>query len=120
MEKTLLVVAMLLAVAMFSSCTGYSSLNYKTLNETHVVLDKANFEVIGQAEGSWSAEYVLGFGGYKKETLKENAIQQMYKNANLKSSQAIINVNYSTSVRTVLGFYTEYTVTAYGTIIEFK
>ena len=120
MKKTLLVVAMLLAVAMFSSCTGYNFLNYKTLNETHVVLDKANFEVIGQAEGSWSAEYVLGFGGYKKETLKENAIQQMYKNANLKSSQAIINVNYSTSVRTVLGFYTEYTVTAYGTIIEFK
>ncbi len=120
MKKILLVVAMLLAVAMFSSCTGYNFLNYKTLNETHVVLDKANFVVVGQAEGSWSAEYVLGFGGYKTATLKENAIQQMYKNANLKSSQAIINVNYSTSVRTVLGFYTERTVTAYGTIIEFK
>ena len=57
-----------------------------------------------------------------REELKKILQERLkkYKNANLKSSQAIINVNYSTSVRTVLGFYTEYTVTAYGTIIEFK
>ena len=54
------------------------------------------------------------------KVIGDNAVEQMYKNANLKSSQAIINVNYSTSVRTVLGFYTQRTVTAYGTIIEFR
>ena len=45
---------------------------------------------------------------------------RMYKNANLRGSQTIINVSYSTARRSILGIYVEKTVTAYGTIIEFK
>lgn len=120
MKKMLLIAAMVFGMVVMSSCSGYNRMTYNTMNQTHVLLDKANFEVVGQVEGSFTAEYVLYIGGYSKSALKDNAVEQMYKNANLKGSQTIVNINFSTSVRTVLGFYSEYTVTAYGTVIEFK
>ena len=117
MKKMLLIAAMVFGMVVMSSCSGYNRMTYNTMNQTHVLLDKANFEVVGQVEGSFT---VLCIGGYSKSALKDNAVEQMYKNANLKGSQTIVNINFSTSVRTVLGFYSEYTVTAYGTVIEFK
>ena len=42
----------------------------------------------------------------------------MMKNAKLKDGQAIININYTTSVANMI-LYAEKNVTAYGTIIEF-
>ncbi|MBR1834899.1 MAG: heavy metal-binding domain-containing protein [Bacteroidales bacterium] len=120
MKKILVIVAMGIAMVLFAGCTGYNRMTYNTMNQTKVVLDKANFEVIGQVEGVYSTEYIFGIGGHTKAAMRENAAQQMYKNANLRGSQAIINVTYSTSHRTILGVYSEYTVTAYGTVIEFK
>ena len=43
----------------------------------------------------------------------------MFQKANLKDGQAIANITYTTSVKTILGIYTEMTVTAHGNIIEF-
>ena len=47
-------------------------------------------------------------------------MSEMYKNANIKGSQAIINANVQYKASTVLGVYSKVTAIANGTIIEFK
>ena len=120
MKKLVLLASLCLAVVMFTSCIGTNSMTYNTLNQTEVILSQNNFNVVGTAEGSYTVHYVFGLGGSSKSAIRENAVQQMYKNANLRGSQTIINVSSSTSRRSILGIYVEKTVTAYGTIIEFK
>jgi len=86
--------------------------------ETQVVLDQANFKVVGQAQGTAKASYIFGIGGLSKKSLKGNAVADMYKNANLTGSQAIINVNFKQRASVILiAGQVEYTAT--GTIIEF-
>ena len=120
MKKLVLLAGMMLAVVMFSSCLGTNRMTYNALSQTEVVLAQNNFNVVGTAEGSYSVTYIFGLGGTSRSAVRENAVQQMYKNANLRGSQTIINISYSTSSRTVLGIYTQKVVTAYGTSIEFK
>ena len=120
MKKLIILVAICTSILFFSGCAGMKDMTYNTMNRTEVVLSQNNFKVIGQAEGTTYATYIFGIGGYNKKRLQENAVQQMYKNANLTGSQTIINVNYTSTVKSVLGVYTKRQVTAYGTIIEFK
>ena len=54
-----------------------------------------------------------------RTSLKDNAVNQMYRNADLKDGQAVININTTVSIYTVLGVYTEKSATAYGTVIQF-
>ena len=57
----------------------------------------------------------------KKKALETNAISEMYKNAQLKGNQQIINVTTTTSVETwALGIYVKYRASAHGYIIEFE
>ena len=81
-------------------------------------MDKANFTVIGTANGSAKASYVFGIGGLSRKSLKGNAIADMYKNANLTGSQAIINVTFKQRASKIL-VYSKIEYTASGTIIEF-
>ena len=120
MKKLALLASLCFAVVMFTSCLGTNKMTYNTLNQTEGVLTQNNFNVVGTAEGSYSVSYIFGLGGTSRSAVRENAVQQMYKNANLRGSQTIINVSYSTARRNILGIYVEKTVTAYGTIIEFK
>ena len=120
MKKLVLLASLCLAVVMFSSCLGTNHMTYNALSQTEVVLTQSNFNVVGTVEGSHTVSYIFGLGGTSKSDIRENAVQQMYKNANLRGSQTIINVSYSTARRSILGIYVEKTVTAYGTIIEFK
>ena len=120
MKKLVLLASLCFAVVMFSSCLGTNKMTYNALSQTEVVLTQNNFNVVGSAEGSYSVSYIFGLGGTSRSAVRENAVQQMYKNANLRGSQTIINVSYSTSSRTIFGIYTQKVVTAYGTIIEFK
>ena len=83
--------------------------------QTQVVLDKANYDVVGTASGECTQVYILGIGGLSKKSMSE-----MYKNANIKGSQAIINANVQYKASTVLGVYSKVTAIANGTIIEFK
>ena len=87
-------------------------------NDTKVILDKANFNVIGTAVGQASATYVFGIGGLSEQALKSNAIADMYKNANLTGSQAIIDVNFSCESKNIL-VYNQMNWTCQGIIIEF-
>lgn len=108
-----------LSLCLLCSCSAHL---YKTSNhnisETQVVLDKANFTVIGTVSGSASASYILGIGGLSQESLKGNAVTKMYENANLTGSQAIINVTFKQRVSNIL-IYSEVEYTASGSIVEF-
>ena len=103
-----------------SSCAHhmYDVENYN-ISETQVVLNGANFRVVGQVEGSANATYVLYIGGLSKKALKGNALADMYRNANLKGSQTIINVSFKARVSGAPPFYTQIEYTASGVIIEF-
>lgn len=115
----MLLISICAIMVVFTGCSGLHSMTYNTMNRTEVVLSQNNFRVVGPVEGTVSSTYVFGIGGASKKTMRDNAVQQMYKNANLKGSQTIINVNYSSTVKTVLGIYVKKEITAYGTIIEF-
>jgi len=96
--------------------TGYNYNNQE--NRTVVNLNGKNFRVVKSVEASQSATYVLGIGGLTKNNLKNNAVAEMYRNANLTGSQTIINVNVTQSVAFYVVFH-KVNVKAYGTVIEF-
>ena len=82
-----------LVAVLFASCAGINTTPYQNEPvETKVLLSEANYKIVGQAEGEWSATYVFGIGGLSKKSLTNNAISEMYKNANLTGNQQIINV----------------------------
>ncbi len=118
MKKTLLAVLCAVAFAL-TGCTGVSMLNHNSINQTEVVLQKNNYKVVKTVEGTVTSTYVFGIGGYSETSLKDNAVNQMYRNADLKDGQAVININTTVSIYTVLGVYTEKSATAYGTVIQF-
>ena len=108
-----------LSLCLLCSCSAHLyNTNNHNISETQVVLDKANFTVIGTVSGSASAGYLIGIGGLSKKSLKGNAVAKMYENANLTGSQAIINVTFKQRVSSIL-IYSEIEYTASGTIVEF-
>ena len=106
---------------LMSSCGIHqdATSNYNQL-QTQVVLNQANFEVVGTAKGECTQVYIFGIGGMSKESMSHSATSEMHKNANLKGSRAIINSNVQFKYKTILGVYTTVTAIANGTIIEFK
>ena len=110
-----------LVAVLFASCAGLNTTPYShNMPETKLILKEANYKIVGQVEGEWSASYVLGIGGLSKKSLTTNAISEMYKNAQLKGNQQIINVTTTTSVEAWAIFYVKYRTIAHGYIIEFE
>ena len=120
MKKVLLMLVAAMGLLM-SSCGIHqdATSNYNQL-QTQVVLNQANFEVVGTAKGECTQVYIFGIGGMSKKSMSESATSEMHKNATLRGSQAIINSNVNFKYTTILGVYTTVTATANGTIIEFK
>lgn len=107
------------SLCLLCSCSAHLyNISNHNISETQVVLDNANFTVIGKVSGSAKASYVLGIGGLSQKSLKGNAVAAMYENANLTGSQAIINVTFKQRVSSIL-IYSEIEYTASGTIVEF-
>lgn len=120
MKKAIKLVLFSLVAVLFASCAGLNTTNYKdTTAETKVILKEANYKVVGMVEGEYTATYIFGIGGLSKKALKNNAVSEMYKNANLTGSQQIINVTTTTSVETWIGIYTKKRAIARGYVIEF-
>lgn len=121
MKKSILLLCSLFMLLM-TSCMGTASnlIKNQNQNQTSVVLSKNNYKIIGQAKGEVSTRYVLCFGGMQKKNLEANAIAEMTKSANLKGSQALINVNVRESNRIwVGGIIREVYCIATATVIEF-
>lgn len=118
MKKIVLVALCIISITL-TGCVGFGSAAHNSVNQTEVVLQKNNFKIVKNVQGSTQSKYLFGIGGNSSQTLRENALDNMFKEANLKDGQAVINITYTTSTHTVLGVYFEKTVTAYGTVIEF-
>lgn len=118
--KKLLLVAVVAIAMLFTGCSThlYHSSN-SSIARTDVVLSQNNFKVIGQAEGVATITQVLGIGGCSQKQVRSNAVDEMFKNANLKGAQTIVNINVKQTFSGVPPFFVRTTYSATGTIIEF-
>lgn len=122
--KTLKFIGMgLLAVILcvnFQSCAiSQDATRNQNLIQTDIVLNQKNYKVVGSVDGESKQCYVLGIGGLSKKSLRESAMSDMFKKADLKgSARAIINVNVQYKKQFYL-FWAKYKAIANGTIIEF-
>ena len=118
--KKFFIVALALGSLMLSSCAAHlHQVTNNNLTQTETVLTQKNFKVVGQAEGVATATYICGIGGLSKKAIRANAIAELYKAANLKGSQTIINITVKETLGGVVPFWVKDYYTATGTIIEF-
>lgn len=118
MKKYLLICTACVAM-LFTSC-GISRQSSSNLNmaQTEVVLAKKNYKVVGTVTGESQQNYWFGIGGLSHKSVADAAVAEMYRNANLTGSQAIINTSVSYKNKMIL-IYTQAKCQAQGTIIEF-
>ncbi len=120
MKKLFLMSALVAGTLTFSSCGVSNNLtDNRNLNETSVVLSQNNYKIVGQTTGEVTGRYIIGIGNFSKKALRNNAIDQMMKNANLHGSQALTNVTVRSSRRIITPLYVEVTMTATANIVEF-
>ena len=120
--KKLFTICALVAVALsFTGCMGFSSLTATNhnLTQTQVVLSESNFQIVGQAYGEATATYICGFCAVSKQALRNNAINEMTKNANLTGAQTLTNVTVSSSIHMITPLWMEVTYSATANIVEF-
>ena len=105
----------------FTGCIGFSSLTATNhnLTQTQVVLSENNFQVVGQAYGEATATYICGFCAVSKKALRNNAIHEMTKNANLTGAQTLTNVTVSSSIHMITPLWMEVTYSATANIVQF-
>ena len=122
MKKLLSIVAFVAVALSFTGCMGISQMSSANHNitQTHVVLSNNNFEVVGQAQGEATATYICGFCAVSKKALRENAINEMIKNAKLTGSQTLTNVTVNSSVYMITPLWIQTTYTATANIVEFS
>ena len=120
MKKLLSKAAMAVAAALLLVGCGISQnlTSNANLNQTNVVLSQKNFHVVKNVEATASATYVFGIGGLSKKALYNNAVAELTKKADLKGSQALVNVTVKNSGKVIL-FFGKVTYHAEATVIEF-
>ncbi len=87
-------------------------------NVTNVTLASDNFRIINTVDAQVSSRYLFGIGGLSKKALRDNAVAELTKKAQLHGSQALINVTVKQSAK----FFLVYNVVTYyaeGTVIQF-
>lgn len=115
MKRFKLLMAMLVSVVLFAGCSATSNLTQNVnLTQTNVVL----LRIVKNVSSEVSATYVFGIGGMSYKALRENAVANLTKEANLTGSQALINVTVESTTQFAL-IWTKTTFKAYGTVIEF-
>ncbi|MBQ2365891.1 MAG: hypothetical protein II293_01895 [Bacteroidaceae bacterium] len=119
MKKIFATLAIVVATMGLTGCgTAFTASN--NLTQTQVVLSEKNFKVIGQAYGESTATYICGIGGLSQKALRNNAIDVMSRNANLKGAQTLTNITTHTSVKMITPLYVKVTCSATANIVEFK
>lgn len=118
--KTRIFILAILSAILFTGCAGVHSLVQTPIaNSPAVTLSQNNFHVVKHVEATTTTTRVLGIGGLSHKALKQNAVADMMKKANLSGSQAVINITTKVSTRAWTALYVETTITAYGTVVEF-
>ncbi len=107
-------------IALFASCVGLNLSPLVNYQPSNAVISDNNYRIVGEVSGECSQQYIFGFGGMSDKSKESNAIKEMYKNANLKPGQAIININVTYTQQVYfLAIVIKVTSIAHGTIIEF-
>lgn len=121
MKRFIGVISLAVALLVLSGCGVPSFVGGTNQNviQTNINLSDANYRVIGTASGEDTIAYFFGIGGLNTRKPYDNAVAKMYQNANLQGHQAMVNVNVTKYIKSVLGIYMEITTQATGTIIEF-
>jgi hypothetical protein len=118
--KRILYLSLAVICLIVTGC-GINSSNYPNSNaNTNVVIQDGQFRYLRKVQGECEQLYVFGIGGLSKNSIVNNAIQDMYDKANLKDGQVIINI--TTTVGTQIYFpliCSKKRAYAYGTVIEF-
>lgn len=118
--KKVLIAVCVAAMAGLTSCGVSPNLTTnQNQAQTSVVLSQNNYQVKRQVSGESKGIYVFGIGNLKKKALESNAINEMMKNANLRGSQAIVNISVKQNIKMITPIYVEVKVIATGTIVEF-
>ena len=114
--------AMLLCVIVLATGCGIGDNATYNLNttQTTVVLQDNNFDIVKSVKAESTATYICGIGGLSKESLRQNVVSMLTKEANLKGSQALTNVTINYHYETYLFVYQKLTCTAEGTVVQFK
>lgn len=120
MKKLLGCLAMAIMALMLTGC-GISSHVSSNVNNnvTNVVLQDNNYDVVKSVESEVSQSYVFGIGGLSAKALRNNAVSELTKKANLQGSQALINVTVHEDYKFAF-IWAKRTVRASGTVVEFK
>lgn len=118
MKRYLSLGAVTIALLMTSCGISKEAASNLNVSQTEVILAKKNYKVVGTAQGESTQNYWFGIGGMSSKSMKESAIAEMYRNANLSGSRAVINVNVSYKNKMMLIHYKKKAI-ATGTIIEF-
>lgn len=95
--KLVLIGGAIISAIGMTSC-GFSSetTGNKNLTQTEVVLQKANYKVVGTVSAKSEQTYILGFGGLSHKSLGQSAMANLYKEADLLGKpRAVINVSVS-------------------------
>lgn len=100
---------------------GVNSSHYSNSNgNTNVVIQDGQFRYLRKVKGECEQTYIFGIGGLSKNSLANNAIQDMYDNAGLKDGQVIINITTTVSSQVYFPLiYSKRRAMAYGMVIEF-
>jgi hypothetical protein len=117
MKKILLKSSVFIAIAIFiCSCglhSGYMS-DSASLNSGNFTYSKMN------AKGTSTATYVFGFGGLARETLVNDAKQNLLAFNPLQGNQALSNITVNFKMVTYAGIYSKTTCTVTADIVTFK
>ena len=120
--RKLLLAGAVVAMTGMTSCLGLSreATSNNNLVQTEVVLQKANFKVIGSVSAESQQTYIFGIGGMSKKSLGQYAMGDLYKQADLLGkSRALINVTICYKNASYAGVVVKSKAIATGTVIEF-
>ena len=113
-------VAFLSATCLSSCGVNTHLVSNQNLSQTQVLLQNEKFRVLGEASGTARATYIIGIGGLSQKAIMNNAVADMYRQANLSGPQTIVNINVHSHVGGVFPFYYRVTYVASGQIVEFS
>ena len=113
LKSTLVVISAILLTSCSAGHSGYMA--------NSASLSSANFSYIKQnIKGEATATYILGIGGLAKETLVNDAKQNMLAENPLKNNQTLANLTVNFKTSHYLGLYATAKCTVTADIVEFK
>ena len=119
MKKLIIALIIMASALLIQGCGLTSNMTQNhNVNQTSVVLSSNNFHIVKTVSAEVSASYWFGIGGLSRQALKDNAVAELTRKAQLTGQQALINITVKRSDEFYLifrrtRFYAE------GTVIDF-